>query len=220
MSLLDALESGDREAAMKLLDAGVDVNARSSDGTTALMWAAYHDDVELVRRLIDAGADAAAQNEYGTSALSEGAILGSAQVIEALLDAGVDANSATRKARHALMLVARTGNIESATLLLDAGADVNAKEQWGGQSALMWAAAQSQPEMVEFLIARGAEVDARGITRDWQRKLTAEPRIKDMNKGGFTRAALRGAGRLHRVCETPTCGRSRSRFGRSGEVTR
>ncbi len=71
-------------------------------------------------------------------------------------------------------------------MLLDAGADVNAKEVWGGQSALMWAAAQSQPEMVDFLIARGAEVDARGITRDWQRKLTAEPRIKDMNKGGFT----------------------------------
>ena len=77
VSLLDALESGDRETAIKLVDSGVDVNARSSDGTTALMWAAYHDDVELVRRLIDAGADAAAQNEYGASALSEGAILGS-----------------------------------------------------------------------------------------------------------------------------------------------
>jgi ankyrin repeat protein len=186
VSLLDALESGDRATAIKLLDAGADVNMRASDGTTPLMWAAYQDDVELVRRLIDSGADATAQNDYGASALSEAALQGSTQVIDALLDAGVDANSRNPEGETALMLVARTSNIESAKLLLAAGADVNAKEEWGGQSALMWAAAQSQPEMVEFLIASGAEVDARGITRDWQRKLTAEPRIKDMNKGGFT----------------------------------
>ena len=34
------------------------------------------------------------------------------------------------------------------TRLLDARADVNAKENWGGQSALMWAAAQSQAVLV------------------------------------------------------------------------
>jgi ankyrin repeat protein len=84
------------------------------------------------------------------------------------------------------MLVARTGNVEAAELLLGEGADVNAKEEWGGQSALMWAAAQSQPEMVKFLITKGAEVDARGLFREWQRKVTSEPRPKDMNKGGFT----------------------------------
>ena len=84
------------------------------------------------------------------------------------------------------MVVARTGNVESATLLLAAGADVNAKEEWGGQSALMWAAAQSQPEMVKFLVANGADPDARGLERDWQRRILTEPRPKDMNRGGFT----------------------------------
>ena len=40
--------------------------------------------------------------------------------------------------------------------------------------------------MVEFLVAHGADVDARGAVRDWQRKVIREPRPKDMNQGGFT----------------------------------
>ena len=84
------------------------------------------------------------------------------------------------------MAVARTGNVEAATLLLDAGADVNAIELWGEQSALMWAAAQKQPAMIKLLIARGADVDARGAVRNWERKVIKEPRPKDMNQGGFT----------------------------------
>ena len=84
------------------------------------------------------------------------------------------------------MAAARSGKVPAVKLLLDAGADVNAKETWGGQSALMWAAAQQQPAMVKFLIAHGANVNARGAVRDWQRKVIREPRPKDMNQGGFT----------------------------------
>jgi ankyrin repeat protein len=84
------------------------------------------------------------------------------------------------------MAAARSGDVRAARLLLDAGADVNAIEDWGGQSALMWAAAQGQVEMVGFLASRGADVDARGVIRQWERKTLTEPRPKDMNKGGFT----------------------------------
>jgi uncharacterized protein len=85
-----------------------------------------------------------------------------------------------------LMAVARSGKLEAARRLLDAGADVNAKENWGGQSAIMWAAAQSQVEMVKFLASRGADVNARGVVHQWERKVITEPRPKDLNKGGFT----------------------------------
>ena len=50
----------------------------------------------------------------------------------------------------------------------------------------MWAAAQSQPEMVKFLVSKGADVNARGVIRQWERKVITEPRPKDMNRGGFT----------------------------------
>jgi uncharacterized protein len=184
--LLEALEQGDRVTALRLLDSGGDARSRGLDGTTTVMWAAYNGDVELVQRLIAAGADVNAANDYGSTALSEAAILGSAPIIKALLDAGADAKRLSAEGETALMVVARTGNVESARLLLAAGTEINAQEQWGGQSALMWAAAQSQPEMVKFLLENGANPDLRGLERDWQRRILTEPRPKDMNRGGFT----------------------------------
>lgn len=185
-TLLEAAESGDREAALKMLAEGGDARARGPDGTTALMWAAYHGDLALAERLIAAGADVNAANDYGVTALSEAAIIGSAPLLEVLLDAGADVDFKNPEGESALMVAARSGRVDAAAQLLDAGADINAKEEWGGQSALMWAAAQSQPEMVKFLVAKGADVNARGRVRQWDRKVITEPRPKDMNKGGFT----------------------------------
>ncbi|HSC15347.1 MAG TPA: ankyrin repeat domain-containing protein, partial [Gammaproteobacteria bacterium] len=185
-SLLEAAEAGEHDAALAALKEGGDVDARGPDGTTALIWAAYNDDAELVERLLAAGADANAQNEFGTSALSEAAIGGYADVIAELLKGGADANLTNPEGETPLMEVARTGNVEAATLLLDAGADVNAIELWGQQSALMWAAAQKHPQMIKLLISRGADVNARGAVRNWERKVIREPRPKDMNQGGFT----------------------------------
>jgi ankyrin repeat protein len=182
----EAAERGDRAAALRLLTAGADPNAPGPDGTTAVMWAAANDDVELARALIQAGASVTVWNQFGTSALTEAAIIGSAPVIHALLEAGADPNARNPEGETPLMAVARTGRVDAARRLLDAGADVNAVEQWGGQSALMWAAAQSQAAMVEFLASRGADVNARGVVRQWERKVITEPRPKDMNKGGFT----------------------------------
>jgi len=184
--LLDAAERGDRAAAMQLLAKGANPNTPGPDGTTALMWAASNDDLELVRALIKAGANVTLKNQFGTSALTEAAIIGSAPVIEALLKAGADPNTKNPEGETPLMAVARAGKVDAATRLLEAGADVNAKEEWGGQTALMWAAAQSQAEMVKFLSSKGADLNARGVIRQWERKVITEPRPKDMNKGGFT----------------------------------
>ena len=184
--LLDAAERGDRAAAMQLLAKGANPNTPGPDGTTALMWAASNDDLELVRALIKAGANVTLKNQFGTSALTEAAIIGSAPVIEALLKAGADPNTKNPEGETLLMAVARAGKVDAATRLLEAGADVNAKEEWGGQTALMWAAAQSQAEMVKLLASKGADLNARGVIRQWERKVITEPRPKDMNKGGFT----------------------------------
>jgi ankyrin repeat protein len=50
----------------------------------------------------------------------------------------------------------------------------------------MWAAARRHPEMMQLLIARGADVNARSIDRDYQRHVTAEGRPKSLDSGGFT----------------------------------
>lgn len=55
-------------------------------------------------------------------------------------------------------------HLEIAKLLLDAGADVNAHKR--GQTALHWAARGGQMEMVDLLLARGADPNARAKTRE------------------------------------------------------
>ncbi|HEX7081780.1 MAG TPA: ankyrin repeat domain-containing protein [Gammaproteobacteria bacterium] len=185
-TLVDAVKTGDRAAALEMIARGADVDAAEANGTTPLHWAVYREDVALVERLLDAGADPSVENDFGSTPMAEAAVTGNAEIIRLLLDAGADPESPNAEGQTALMAVARTGDLEAAKLLLDAGADVNATEHWGGQSALMWAAVQCHPEMMRLLIEHGAEVDARGAVRNWQRRVTAEPRPKDLHRGGFT----------------------------------
>ncbi len=184
--LVRAAERGDRATVEAMLRAGANARETDADGTTALHWAAHLGDVDLTTALLKAGADPRAINDYGATPMSSAAEIGSKDVLEALLKAGADVESPNAEGQTALMAVARTGKVEAARLLLKHGANPNATEQWGGQTALMWAAAQRQPEMVRVLIEGGAKVDARATTHDWQRRVTAEGRPKDMNRGGFT----------------------------------
>ena len=55
-SLIDAVKSGDHAAIKALLQKKADVNATEPDGSTALHWASYRDDVETANLLIRAGA--------------------------------------------------------------------------------------------------------------------------------------------------------------------
>ncbi|HEV3330285.1 MAG TPA: ankyrin repeat domain-containing protein [Bryobacteraceae bacterium] len=186
-TLLDAAASGDHAAALRLLSVkGANVNATAADGSTAIMYAAANNDPELVRALIKAGANVKLKSQLGTSAITEAAIIGSAPIIEALLKAGADPNFKTPNGETPLMAAARSGKVDAAKTLLDAGADINTKETWGEQSALMWAAAQSQADMVKFLASKGANLNDHGKINQWERKIIQEPRPKDMNKGGFT----------------------------------
>lgn len=185
-SLVKLVEQKHFDEAMALVDAGVDVNVPSADGSTALHWASYYGNLDLARRLVRAEADPNTRNDYGSSPLGEAAAKGDLDMIRLLLDAGADVESRNPEGQTALMAVARTGNVEAAKLLVSRGANVNAVEGWGGQTALHWAAARKQPEMTRFLIEQGAIVDARGIDRNWARQVTSEPRMKDMKTGGLT----------------------------------
>lgn len=185
-ALLDAVRARNDQEVSRLLAAGADVNEADPLGTTLLMWAARYGDAALVERLIEAGAMPNAENVFGVTPMSEAALIGSAPVIRELLAAGVDADSPNREGETALMLVVRTGQLAAAELLIEAGADVDAKERWAGQTALMWAGAQLQPKMVKLLLAHGAEVDARSAVREWTRKVSSEPRPKELAQGGLT----------------------------------
>ena len=163
-----------------------DVNRRAVDGSTPLQWAVYDEDVAEVRRLLKAGADVSIANKYGATPMGLAAEVGNAEIIKLLLEAGADADSPNPDGQTALLAVARTGNVEAAELLVKHGAKVDARERWGGQTALMWASARRHPQMMQFLISKGADVNARSIDRDYQRHVTAEGRPKNLDSGGLT----------------------------------
>ena len=155
-------------------------------GSTSLLAAAYDGDAERVAALIKSGADVNETNAFGATPMGEAAKRGDTAVLQLLLSGGANPQSANADGETALMVVARTGNVEAAQLLLKAGAKVDARENWGGQTALIWAAAQNQPAMIRLLAAQGANVNARSAVRDWPRRMTAEERPKDMNRGGMS----------------------------------
>lgn len=185
-SLAELAEIGARAPALELIAAGADVQQRTADGTTALHWAAYRQDLVLVEALLARGADPDSRNDYGATPLSVAAEHADFAIMQALLAAGGDVESANSEGQTLLMAVARTGNTATARLLLERGASVDASENWGGQSALMWAAAQQQSAMVRLLVEHGADVDARSKDQAWPRWVTSEPRVKQLDTGGYT----------------------------------
>ena len=71
-----------------LLARGVDVNARSRNGSTPLMAAVQTGQGEIVRLLLSKGADAKVKAANGGTALALGLKRGDAAIIQALKDAG------------------------------------------------------------------------------------------------------------------------------------
>ncbi len=160
--------------------------AAEPDGTTPLHWAVRSNDLATVNKLLAAGADAKAANRYGVTPLYLACENANPAMIERLLKAGADPNAVSTEGETALMTVARTGVVEAAKVLLDHGAKVDAREEWHGQTALMWAVDEQHPAMVKELIAHGADVNAVSNINKWERQNTAEPREKWLPMGGLT----------------------------------
>src|SRR6202522_162870 len=62
--LVEAARNKDPKAIRALLAQKVDVNARSSDGSTALLWLAHWNDLETANLLLGGGADANTANDF------------------------------------------------------------------------------------------------------------------------------------------------------------
>jgi ankyrin repeat protein len=143
------------------LNQRADVNARQGDGSTALHFAAYFDNLAIADQLIRGGARVDTPNDLGSTPLHLACNNGSATMVERLLAAKANPNAKLLNGQTALMTCARTGNARAVKALLVAGADAKATEPEHNQTALMWAAAESHPDVVAMLIEFGADVHAR-----------------------------------------------------------
>ena len=187
--LSDAAMQGNNALVRSLLQQHADVNGAQGDGSTALHWAASHDDVGMVKLLLAAGADPKAATRDGAlTPLFMACTNGNAAIIEALLNAGADAKTINSNGTTPLMTAAASGSADAVKVLLDRGADVNAKESVHGQTALMFAAALNRAAVVKLLLSRGAEADL--IT-----KVTTVQRVRFDQDGNIVDDAAGRGGR-------------------------
>jgi len=174
--LVDAVKHHDKAAVRALLGKHVDVNAPEADGATALHWAAYEEDAEIVDLLLAAGANVNAATDLQITPLYLASTTGNAAIVNTLLERGADPNRASESGVTPLMQAARSGSVAAVRGLLNRGARVNAKEQSRQQTALMWAVAEHQPEVVKVLLDSHADVRARTSVRTLTVMLDQGPR--------------------------------------------
>lgn len=162
-ALLIAVRQGSAKVTTLLLATpGVNLDARSRNGDTSLMLAAYKKDLPTVQALIDKGAEI---NHPGWTALHYAAAAGSLPIVRVLLDhdAYIDAESPNKTTP--LMMAARGGYRDVAEYLLSQGADLHAKNELG-LTAVDFARAQGRPALADFLEARMRESKIQSPSRD------------------------------------------------------
>ena len=186
--LMIAARQGNVAAVRSLLAHGADVNAREgAQGQTALMWAVSQRRPEAVRVLLEAGADLYARTrssrrhvllccqkslgktegvvwveQGGFTPLLFAARHGAAASAELLVAAGAPIDDTAAVGATPLVVAAQYGLNGVAAVLLEMGADPDAAGP--GQAALHWAALRGDRELVEILLAHGANPNVR-LTR-------------------------------------------------------
>lgn len=156
---------------------GMDLNAASTEGSTALHFAIHAGETAVVQALLDAGIDVTARNMAGISPLQLAVTTGDTAITKLLLARGADARALDEAKESLLMLAARHGDGEMASALIVAGADRNYVEPHLGQDALMIAVRSGRSPVVAALIAAGAELNQ-------QSPPGPEPTIRAPGAGG------------------------------------
>ena len=162
-----------------LIQCGADVNAKDKWGHTPLYYAIRHDDSYFMNILIARGAEVNIKHPGGYSPhymhsggetlLQYAAIGGRTEAVKLLLEAGADIdaeNDGGQTALHVILDLAQFKytyhrlSKETVELLLGRGADVNLKDK-DGRAPLHLAVESAEGDIVELLLDKGAEIDAK-----------------------------------------------------------
>jgi ankyrin repeat protein len=168
--LISAIERRDSDEAKKLIDSGVDLNAKDCNGSTALIESIVQNQLEVSEKLVLAGANPNLASDKNTSPLIFASWYCRQQIVPLLLTHGAEVNGVDEDGYSPLMdSVQNCPDGGLAALLLRAGAKVNLIAS-DGNSALSTAAFYGNENAVHVLVAAGANLAAR--TKEGETALT------------------------------------------------
>jgi uncharacterized protein len=177
LPLAEAARRQDRRAVRALVSQGADLNVPSADGTPALHWVIYFNDLEMARLLVRHGADVNQLNRYGLAPLHVAAAAGYAPLARLLLEENASVDLRAKNGETPLMMAARKGCRDCVQALIAHHANVNALEPKLGETALMLAAWNGDVEVVRSLVRAGAQVNVANTVGPM-------PALKPPNLGG------------------------------------
>ncbi len=163
----DAARNGDLDQVQRLVVQGADVNAKAVRDETPLMLTALAGNGEIVNYLLQRGAEINARNSSGMTSLHAAAYTGHSDIVQLLINKGADVNDASNRYRVTPLHVASEENhIETVKLLIRQGANTNAVEVHGF-NALSRAGFREQWDVLELLLANGANCQNADLVGDW-----------------------------------------------------
>jgi ankyrin repeat protein len=137
-----------------------DLEARTSDGLTALLLAAKNGHFGAVELLLKKGAKLKGAQEPGLTVLHSAAEGGHETVVKLLLDMGFDIDTQTETKCTALHMAAEAGHEAVVQVLLDSGAIADIKTD-SGWTALHGAAGCGHVAVVRLLLENGVDITAK-----------------------------------------------------------
>jgi ankyrin repeat protein len=157
-NLILAAERSDLIAMEILLRRGADVNSKTFNGITALMYASENVDAEAVQMLLEYGADPAIKPSNAPNALITASKRGSYEISAMLLEYGAFVNDTDEKGLTALMYSAAYNFSDLTEMYLDWGADPSIKDGFGSD-ALIIASYYGSYESAKVLLEHGCDIN-------------------------------------------------------------
>jgi len=160
-TVMIAAGAGSVEAVRELVRHGGNVNAAEPrGGQTALMWAAAEGHRDAAAALIELGATVDAASKKGFTPLVFATIKNDVPTIQTLLHAGANPNVALASGARPLVVAMQYRHTGAALALIEGGADIAARDR-AGNTILHVAAQAGDMRVVESLLARHADPNAR-----------------------------------------------------------
>ncbi len=141
-----------------LLAVGANIEATADDGFKALHFAAYNQNPAVAQTLLDAGAELRPSAGFfrDTPLRLAARSNPNPEVVQVLLDAGAEVNDGTFNTGNTAVHYAAHNDPAVILTLLDAGGGLEVENDTG-QTPLLYAAEAGRPDVIETLLAVGAD---------------------------------------------------------------